>query len=412
MKSLTDSAAAGDSDLALGQELWSDLCATLERLGSVVTAPDAPQGARASAEGYRYLARFLAAGLTVCIEHGDPAYPEFGRMTEHAQKWGLDMPDCLYLWASIRGSSEYRIWGKRGGANHIDIQVNAGHFATGDIGSWRTMSSVNGLDLVCEADGSFELLLSPAPPDKGSNRGPNVLRLEEDAEFVLVRQYFADWEKERPADLFIERIGAPTAAPPPTPREIEGRFARLKAWLDDGARRWEAMSRGLLSMAPNTLIVHRADDAGAHTGLGGQAYGMGNFQCAPDQAVLIEFEPPRCQHWSVSLANEFWESLDYVTHQSSLNGHQARLDSDRRFRAVLSHRDPGVPNWLDATGIPRGSLAIRFLLAEHTPEIRLETVPLDRVRDHLPTDTPAVSPEERDRILLARRHGIWQRDRR
>ena len=37
--------------------------------------------------------------------------------------------------------------------------------------------------------------------------------------------------------------------------------------------------------------------------------------------------------------------------QSSLNGHQAVLDPDGVFRAVISARDPGVPNWLDTGGV-------------------------------------------------------------
>jgi len=409
VNSLTNPEAAGDADALLEGDLWSQLCRTLEEMGTIVTGAGTPPSARERAEGYRYLARFLAAGLTVCVEHGDPEHPEFGRMTEHAQKWGLDMPDCLYLWASVRGNAQYRIWGHRGSANHLDIQVNAGHFATGDIGSWHTLSSLNGLSLETERDGSFELLLSPAAhPSHPGNR----LALEEGAEFVLVRQYFADWESESPADLFIERIGAPVSAPPPAPADMAARLVRLREWLSAGARRWEAMSRALLSLEPNSLIVHRADDAGAHAGLGGQAYAMGNFSCAPDEAVLVEFEPPACRHWSVSLANEYWESLDYHTHQTSLNGHQARLDRDGVFRAVIAHADPGIANWLDTTGLCRGSVAIRFLLASTTPEIRLERIPRADLARKLPPTTHRVSDGERAEILIRRRDGIWRRDRR
>ena len=64
--------------------------------------------------------------------------------------------------------------------------------------------------------------------------------------------------------------------------------------------------------------------------------------------------PPRAKYWSIDLCNFWLESLDYANHQSSLNGHQAVVDADGVFRAVVAHRDPGVPNWLDTGRPPRG----------------------------------------------------------
>src|SRR3989304_5788547 len=44
-------------------------------------------------------------------------------------------------------------------ATPTDIQVNYGHFASGDISQWGTISSINGLELQSKTDGSFELFL-------------------------------------------------------------------------------------------------------------------------------------------------------------------------------------------------------------------------------------------------------------
>jgi hypothetical protein len=54
------------------------------------------------------------------------------------------------------------------------------------------------------------------------------------------------------------------------------------------------------------------------------------------------------------------------------------LEPDGTFRAVIAHRDPGVPNWLDTEGRPFGLVFWRFFLPEgpiDTPQA--EVVPVD-----------------------------------
>jgi hypothetical protein len=127
--------------------------------------------------------------------------------------------------------------------------------------------------------------------------------------------------------------------------------------------------------------------------------------------VILEFEPPRCRHWSVSLATWWWEAIDFTARQSSLNHAQARLDRDGVFRGVIAHDDPGVPNWLDAAGHERGTLIARFVLAEASPAVRSRRVKLAGLRDELPADTPRVGGRERDAALGRRRRAVWRRFR-
>ena len=385
---------------------WEALIETLRRSSRLVLGEDVPDTPRARAEGFRYLTRLFAAGLVTCVEFADPDYPEFGRMIDPAMKWGLDCPDCLYLYATVRGDAEYRISGNRGSANHIDIQVNFGHFALGDVSQWGTVSSTSGLELQTDADGAFELHLG------GPQRDGNWLPLAPNAEFVLVRQYFNDWDVERPADLFIERLGATYPAPPPTTAQIAARFERLRMWMERGGALWERMSKQALGMAENSLTVFLPQDAGERTGMRGQAYGIGNYRCAPDEAVIVEFAVPECHHWNVALANWYWESFDYATRQTSLNGAQSRIDDDGVFRAVIAHADPGVPNWLDASGEERGTITARFLLAAEAPLPQLRAVPLSDVRAHLPKDTPEIDAAARAQVIERRRRAVWARHRR
>ena len=76
------------------------------------------------------------------------------------------------------------------------------------------------------------------------------------------------------------------------------RIDLLRQWMSDGGSLWRDMSKAMLSMPPNTLAIPDPQRSSQFSGLKGQAYGMGNFYCAPDEAVLLEFEAPACRHWS------------------------------------------------------------------------------------------------------------------
>jgi hypothetical protein len=138
---------------------------------------------------------------------------------------------------------------------------------------------------------------------------------------------------------------------------------------------------------------------------------MGNFQCGPGEAVIFECQPPRCRHWSVSLATWWWEAIDFSARQSSLNQAQARLDADGVFRGVIAHEDPGVPNWLDTAGHERGTLIARFVMAEQAPVIRTRSVKLASLRDELPAETARITPAERELSLARRQRAVWRRFR-
>ena len=113
----------------------------------------------------------------------------------------------------------------------------------------------------------------------------------------------------------------------------------------------------------------------------------------------------------MQLNDPLFNAIDFVGRQSSLNGHQACIDSDGKFRAVIAHRDPGVPNWLDTAGFNRGTAIGRWYGCSSHPMPTLERVPLARLREHLPADTPVVSAQQRSETLQARRIGAQLRRR-
>ena len=91
---------------------------------------------------------------------------------------------------------------------------------------------------------------------------------------------------------------------------------------------------------------------------------------------------------------------------------QARLSSDGLYHFVISTRDPGVANWLDASGAPQGQMLLRWqgasgLGPEHEP--RVERVRLDRVHSLFPADEPAFGAAQRRAQIAERQSAIERR---
>jgi hypothetical protein len=103
------------------------------------------------------------------------------------------------------------------------------------------------------------------------------------------------------------------------------------------------------------------------------------------------------------------ETIHYGRHQSSLNGHQAVVDPDGLVRFALSSRDPGVANWLDTAGHSNGAMLLRCVRTESAPVPRTRVVKVDEVRSALPSETTMTTPQERARVIAARRRAVHDR---
>ncbi|MBV8348443.1 MAG: hypothetical protein JOZ49_13175, partial [Mycolicibacterium sp.] len=128
-------------------------------------------------------------------------------------------------------------------------------------------------------------------------------------------------------------------------------------------------------------------------GLPKQAYYDGIHEISDSEALIIETELPRkCRYWQALVGDDRFCTVDGVNRQSSLNDAQARIDSDGKFRAVISRLDPGVPNWLDKGDYPWGIIQMRWNQSTDYPDPTIKKVPFTDIRDHLPADTPVVTP--------------------
>jgi hypothetical protein len=136
---------------------------------------------------------------------------------------------------------------------------------------------------------------------------------------------------------------------------------------------------------------------------------IGRFELEPDEALILEVEPPTGVYWSISLGNPWLETIHYGRHQSSLNGHQAVIDSDGILRVVISATDPGVANWLDTAGHSNGAMLLRCVRTETAPVPSSRVVKVDDVLPALPVDTKMTTPDDRARVIEARRRAVHER---
>jgi hypothetical protein len=353
---------------------WEAFCDALRDAGAVIRRPGSPADELDRAEGCRYLTRLARLALEKFVEHADPAAPSFYRLSHETAKIGCDNPDSLYLNATIDGRYEYRLRGTRGSAAYLGFGTYYGHYGS------KARSGCSGYleasDLALAEDGSFELVLSC------ERRPGSWLPMEPDTSMLIVRQNFLDRTRERPAELAIERIGAPGAAGPPAPLSA----AALAAGLTDAARFVTGTATLFADWAegfarePNVLRpMDPAVTGGAH-GDPNIHFHMGYWRLAPDEALLIEARPPACDFWNFQLNDHWMESLDYRTRRIHVNSRSTVYRPDGSFRLVVAHEDPGVPNWIDTAGHARGTMGLRWIKAATHPTPATRVVKLRDVR--------------------------------
>jgi hypothetical protein len=377
---------------------WTDFHERMRTLGERITGPGFPSDARGRAEGFRFLARLQQFALPLFLEFGDPMHPAFMRFGDDVVKWGATNADNRYLRATIEGSGTYRIRGNVADVRELILSVRDGEMVLGrtTVLEERTLS-----DLDVGPDGSIEVLLG------GPEQPGNWLPLHPTAAYVQLRQFVSDWLHDGIADVAIDRIDSTEAAPPALSPETVATALRAAAeWIEASVTFWNTYTRRMVETMPaNVLGPPRRPDAGALNMLSGGGW----FELGPDDALIIECDVPHASYWSVQLYTvEWFESLDFGNRLTSLNDQQTHIDDDGRFRIVIAHEDPGVPNWLDTAGHQIGLASYRWVRSSDAPAPRATVVPLRETRERLPASTPRWTCEHR-RAQLAERRAGWAR---
>ncbi|MGA8545479.1 MAG: hypothetical protein WB785_09525 [Mycobacterium sp.] len=382
--------ASGDVDVAAA---WSHLMSRLDTAAQIVESDPASRNPVDLAAGMRHLLVLLAAGIDVALRFDpDPILRVQRASTNDVITWGMECPDCLYTGATLRGGESYRLFGNRGTARYVGLQTMDGIASTAN-------ALVDELD--ADDDGNFVVVLSAEEHDG------NWMRIEGPSPTLTVRHFFYDWDTETPSSLRIERIGDPMGRNVPAverdtvvSRQLValGDFVHdnLEFFLQFGAA---APPNGFLPPIDRTAMGAAAENKPV----------IGRWELGPDEALILEVAPPQGVYWSYSLGNPWWETIHYGRHQSSLNGHQAVMDSDGLVRVVMCARDPGVANWLDTAGFSNGAMILRCVRTATAPTPDARVVAFDEIASALPADTSRITADERAAVLERRRRAVHER---
>jgi hypothetical protein len=321
-------------------------------------------------EGLRVLGRTTALCSELSLDV-DADAPWFFSMNTPARLIGGPNPDGEYFLAMIRGSRRYRVRGTRGTSTYLGFQIMAG---TG-LSPRRMAGHVSDRDLTVAEDGTFAFVLATDEPTADELAGDPWVPMPPDASAIVVREYIADRNKETLAELRIETVDPPGPPSLPTDELIGEQFTAM-AWTIAKLTTLHQTIRPDLIDRPNELVSASADELGGENTTPDNLYVLGTFRLDPDQALVIDVEPPDTRYWSVTLENIWHECIEPRRRRSSLTNAHAVTNGDGSVRVVVAATDPGVDNWLDTGGRHRGFIIVRWLDNPEEPALRTQVLPL------------------------------------
>jgi hypothetical protein len=387
------------TDTAELDAAWASFADRVKAAGESISGfTDDP---RLRAEGYRYVGRLTNLAHQIYLEFGDPVVPMLFRYGDDITPFGATNTDNNYCRTMVDPAGTYRITGDISGVKELLISIHDGEMVLGKV---AVLAEVSLGDLKVDADGRLELIV-------GGPEGPtNWIPLTEEAVYVNVRQFVADWEHDPIAVLTIERIDTAEAAGNVTPSGIAAALDKAATWVEASVAFWNMYSDGVKAMTPTNDFSAPSRPAGGAVNM---VHGACRWELEPGQALVVEFDEPTATYWSIQTYMLHWlQPLDFANRVTSLNDGQVRVDDDGKVRVVISQADPGVQNWLDTSGLREGLCSYRWVRASTEPTPTATLVNITDVRAHLPESTPLFGRGDRAAQIASRRRGVARRFRR
>jgi hypothetical protein len=267
---------------------------------------------------------------------------------------GIDEnPDSVYRVIPMDGVSTYLIRGRvakdRPVVNEFSVLSDA----------WITGGNLSGGDLKVDPDGRFTIVVGP---DAASGH-PNHIQTKPDANYMTIRDTIADWARQRPNVLTVQRIAGPPDGPPLThAQKLDKVLTKVRRYFAETVK-----GHGRILARPANVFVQpeiKATDGMLIT----QAYSLGHFQLAKDQALVLTIRPGTAKYMTVPVSNLWGTTMDPVHHLSSRNLDQVKKNPDGSFTVVVTPTDPGLENWIDTEGLSEGMLFLRWAaIADSSP---------------------------------------------
>jgi hypothetical protein len=389
----------------LSGEAWQGFCRSLEAAGQHLL--EFPTGETATpgelqAQAMKYVLGLTTGGILQALQLSDPDTPRIVRTPDSESKWGAENVDNQYLWCRVGPHADYKVTGNKNNVFEALLETKDGYMQIGDDLVFDTLLLSN---IQCEADGSFEILLSANKPEGFSG---NFMHMPPGTQYWCVRQYFADWETEIPARFEIHRVDGEGVPPAPlTPARMAELLDEAGRWTLQTTKFWAEWidqlrgdhEKGRL-MAPKPFVGGARDIV----------YGNDWWSLDPDEAMIVEIEVPDARYWQLQLCDVWFRTMDWATRQTGLNHAQSYVHADGRVRFVIAHQDPGVQNWIDTSGHPEGMLQYRYIWTNNKPAPSVKIVPFEGIGAALPSDTPAFGNEARRAALTIRHRHLQRRE--
>ena len=288
-------------------------------------------------EGLQYLAGCIAACTHLAFDY-DRDHPFLHSGTGPFTKMGLDNPDTLYFGTRVQTGHEYVVTGNRGTTTDLSFQLLGGEYTDDNVPDSETAFDDRQLDIA--ANGDYEWRFTPKTNAQ-----------------LVIREVYNDWSARRGTVAIARTDTAGTAPAALTNDLIEKRFAVAGKQLVQRVKTWLQFPQWFYTNIPvNTMVAPRLTPGGLAT----QYSSAGHFDLTPDQALVITLPVTDAPYLGFQLGSLWYVSLDYINHQTSLNGTQAQADPDGKIRIVVAERNPGVTNWVETDGHRKGFLQFRW----------------------------------------------------
>lgn len=358
----------------------------------------------ARAQAYRNLleAQAMAYNMAVAPKTSLPrTFQQTGYQTDF-YTIGLACQDFYHVVSFLDGKRRYRITGRLGDLVWIASQVQSRLIG---VPGARNLGDINYRDFELGPDGSFEVIVS-GTPEPGNHI---LIDPESDYNFIWTRRALLDWADDG-GEFHIELIDKPDVPPVEEVdlvRRLEYASHFAKHLLESWAGGMYDMYMQLAGEVNKFAYLGGAVVEDTHVGSPKTIYGVFLFELKEDEAIIIEGDKPDCAYWGLQLGNVWSNSLDFVNRQTDLNPRRVVIDSDGKYRAVISLEDPGVANWLDPAGSPAGLGIIRIVNSIKRDELpKMTVVKRSELKAALPPDTRYLTREERAEVLRHREQSI------
>lgn len=406
-----------DTDvIARLDQSWQQIEAAVSNIGAVVRNETASESPLQRYEGYKAALMALMDGYINQVHYDrkrPEALPSFGSLTNYTGP----SPDFTYKLIHLEPGATYRVWGQRGDAAIVDLQQLSGWYGQrAEAGQDKRVSetlcnkSFDDINIAFDEKGNFDFVLSP------DERNGQWWKLEKNVNTLLIRDYFTDYSKQQRSSIFYVDKMDDNEQSCVTHVDVEESPDRLLA-VANALKDFEFTFKMPSVHARDGDNIIREFDFGSDAGASDQRYIQARFNIKPDQALIGKWMAPRdCVYWSIALYNDFYGVLNYGNRQVNLNAGNARVGKDGSLYFVLSHRDPGVANWLDLDGHQKGLVLTRTkgVNGQQTKGAAptLTLAPIDEVFKHLPEDIDRVTPAGRAIELDIRRRHFHLRENR